>query len=366
MRAGCWLTIDLDALAWNYGRLCHELNGVACAAVVKADGYGMGIERVGPTLARAGARDFFVAQIGEGIALRKILAETWPDARIAILNGIQPGTEADFIAHDLRPVLNSLGEIALWRAEAGRRERRLPAILHVDTGINRLGLPEDELARLAGDHGLLDGLGLTHLMSHLACADDATDPMNFRQLERFREARRRLPPLPGCFANSCGIFFGPEFHFDLGRPGVALYGVNPVPHDANPMRQVVVLKGRILQIREIDAPETVGYGASHRVSGPSRIATVAAGYADGYLRYLSNRGRAVLAGMQVPVVGRVSMDLITLDVSAVPERAAYPGATVDLLGPKHDVDALAQEAETIGYEILTSLGKRYHRRYLGG
>jgi alanine racemase len=365
-RAGALLTVDLDAVQANYRRLKQELGGVACAAAVKADAYGLGMGQVAPALAAAGARSFFVALPDEGIALREILTESAPAAEIFVLNGPMRGAEADYLARGLLPVLNSLDDLDHWRAVAARQGRPLPAALHVDIGMSRLGLPGDELDVLAADHGRLDGLELRYVMSHLACADDAASPMNAGQLDAFRAALKRLPPAPASFANSSGIFLGPDYHFDLGRPGAALYGVNPTPGRPNPMRQVVRLQGKILQVRIVDAPQCVGYGATHRVSGPTRLATVAVGYADGYLRSLSNRGIGHVSGARVPVVGRVSMDLVTFDVSAVPADAARPGNTIDLLDPDLGVDELGARAGTIGYEILTALGRRYHRSYLGG
>lgn len=362
VRAGALLTVDLAAVKANYRRLLKELGGVACAAVVKADAYGLGIDRLAPALAEAGAEIFFVAQLDEAVALRAILASR-PDAKVCVLNGLMRGAESDYRAHDVVPVLNSLDDIGRWRDLAKGEGRALEAMLHVDTGMSRLGLPRAELDTLADDHTLLDGIRVSHLMSHLACADEPAHPLNARQREDFETARRRLPPCPACFANSSGIFLGPAYHFDLARPGVALYGVNPRPGQPNPMSQVVRLQGKILQTREIDAPDTVGYGATFRASGPLRLATVAVGYADGYLRSLSNRGVGFIAGEPVPLVGRVSMDLITFDVSAVPERDCRPGATIDIFDPGRGVDALAEQAGTIGYEVLTSLGRRYHRVY---
>ncbi len=362
-RAGAILTIDLDAVADNYRRLCAELGGVACAAVVKADAYGLGMARVAPALARAGARIFFVAQMEEAMALRGMFPV---EVEIYVLNGLAAGPVAEFQAGRVHPVLNSLGEIDAWAAAARAAGRALPAAVHIDTGMSRLGLPEDELEALAADHGRLAGIDLRYLVSHLACADDPTHPLNAEQLRRFRAARARLPDAPASFANSSGIFLGADYHLDLARPGVALYGVNPTPGRPNPMRQVVRLQGKILQVREIDASRTVGYGATHRAAGPTRIATVAVGYADGYLRSLSNRGSAWLGDRRVPVVGRVSMDLITLDVTGAPAEAARPGAFVDLIGADLATDRVAEAAGTIGYEILTSLGRRYHRVYRGG
>ena len=362
-RAGAILTIDLDALAENYRRLCAELNGVPCAVVVKADGYGLGLTRVAPALFRAGARSFFVAQLGEAIALRGALPEA---AEIYVLNGLAAGPAAEFQAQRVVPVLNTLGEVADWQAAARQAERTLAAALHIDTGMSRLGLPASELDALAAEPRRLEGIELGHVMSHLACADAPEHPLNAAQLAEFRAARARLPAAPASFANSSGIFLGADYHFDLGRPGVALYGVNPTPGRANPMRQVVRLQGKILQVREIDAPRTVGYGATHRAAGPTRVATIAVGYADGYLRSISNRGSAWLGNQRVPVVGRVSMDLITLDVTGTAPESAYPGAFVDLIGPELPADDVAADAGTIGYEILTALGQRFHRVYEGG
>lgn len=365
-RAGAVLTIDLDAVQANYRRLCAELGEVPCAAVVKANAYGLGLAQVAPALARAGAAVFFTAQLDEAIELRGVLAEVAPKPEIFVLNGAAAGPAEDFLAHDVCPVLNSLGEVDAWRAAATVAGRALPAVLHVDTGMNRLGLPGDELDHLAEDPARLSGIELRYVMSHLACADESAHPLNAEQLRAFRAARARLPRAPASFANSSGIFLGPAYHFDLGRPGVALYGVNPTPNRPSPMRQVVRLQGRILQTREIDAPQTVGYGATYRAAGRARVATVAVGYADGYLRSLSNRGHAWIGDQQVPVIGRVSMDLITVDATVAAREAARPGAFVDLIGPHNGVDDLAKEAGTIGYEILTSLGRRYHRIYRGG
>ena len=200
-------------------------------------------------------------------------------------------------------------------------------------------------------------------MSHLACADTPEHPLNARQRDSFRAALAILPKAPVSFANSSGIYLGADYWGDLARPGAALYGVAPVPGQPNPMRGVVRLDGKILQVRQIDSGSTVGYGASHRAVGRERIATVAVGYADGFMRSLGNRGSGYIGAQRVPIVGRVSMDLITFDVSDVPELLARPGATIELIGPDHPIDAIAAEAGTIGYEILTALGARFARVY---
>src|SRR3546814_869267 len=276
-----------------------------------------------------------------------------------------PGAEADYADNNILPVLNSLGEIEAWGGFARQREKALPAAVHLDSGMCHLGLPPAEVERLRGAPDLLAGIVPVCILSHLACAEEPDNPKNAEQLAAFKAALTALPRAPVSFCNSSGIFLGPDYHFDLGRPGVALYGANPTPQAPNPMRPVVRLQARILQVRPIDAPQAVGYGATHRATGPARIATVAAGYADGYLRSLSSHGHAWVAGHRVPVVGRVSMDLLALDVTAIAPDAARPGDWAELISAEHDVDAVAREAGTIGYEILTSLGARYHRVYLG-
>ncbi len=359
------LLVDRAAIADNYRSLKAAFLEKAVAAVVKADGYGLGAEEVVPALVKAGARSFFVAQLDEALKLRPLLDRCHPAIALYVLNGLMPGSETLFADNTILPVLNSLGEIAAWGAFARRRETALPAAVHLDSGMCRLGLPPDEVERLRADPGALEGIVPACILSHLACAEDADDPMNARQLAYIRQALTALPRTPVSFCNSSGIFLGRDYHFDLGRPGVALYGGNPTPAAPNPMRPVVRLLARILQIRAIDAPQTVGYGATHRATGPARIATVAAGYADGYLRSISSRGHAWVAGHRVPVVGRVSMDLLALDVTEVAAEAVRPGDWAELLNAEQTVDALAAEAGTISYEILTSLGARYHRVYLG-
>ncbi|TVR84833.1 MAG: alanine racemase [Rhodospirillales bacterium] len=360
------LTIDLGAVARNWQQLRDHATPAACGAAVKADAYGTGADRVVPALAAAGCRAFFVATLAEGIAVSETLGARWPEADVFVLNG-PPSARLDLlISARLIPVLNSLGDIDLWAAAARRRAVALPAVLHVDTGMSRLGLPPAEVECLAAEPARLHGLDLRFIMTHLACADTPDHPLNDRQRQRFADALSRLPHVPTSFANSAGVFLGPAFHGDLVRPGAALYGVNPTPKKPNPMSQVVRLQGRILQVREIDRNESVGYGASHSAVRRTTIATVAAGYADGFLRSLSNRGRGLIGGVSVPLIGRVSMDLVTFDVTEAPADLVHPGELIELIGPDNPVDAVAAAAGTIGYEILTSLGHRYARTYVGG
>ncbi len=396
--AGGVLRIDLDAIAANYRNLRARLAGATCGAVVKADGYGLGAAKVAKTLAGAGCRDFFVALIDEGVEIRAVL----PEADIYAFCGATAETAAALAEHRLIPALNDLGQIEAYSAYARTRAReagsgegsgRLAALIHIDTGMTRLGLEAPDVAALADNSERLAGIEVKYVMSHLAAAEEPANPLNARQLAAFNNARARLGPClreagapasrsrtegrsgrrrqagvdaPASLANSSGIFLGPDYHFDLARPGAALYGIAPQAGVPNPMTQVVRLQGKILQVRDVDSPMTVGYGATHRVRAKGRIATVGVGYADGYFRALGNRGHAYIGETRVPVVGRVSMDLITIDVSKVPPDQAVPGGFVDLISDRHPVDALAEEAGTIGYEILTALGRRYHRIYSGG
>ena len=367
-RAGAILEIDLAVLGANYDILRHRAAPAECAAVLKADAYGLGAAEVGPMLAAMGCRTYFVAHLDEGLALRDIVGF---GAAIYVLNGLLPETETELLAHDLVPVLNTVEQIAQWSRKARALEQTLPAALHVDTGMARLGLSGVDAADLAKAPEALDGLELHFIASHLACADEPDHPLNREQRQLFHGHLTTLPPAPASLANSSGIFLDPEFHYDLVRPGIALYGGNPTPGaknpDNNPMGAVVRLRGKIIQVREIDTPQSVGYGATHQVTGPRRIATVPVGYADGYPRALSGCGIGAINGISIPIVGRVSMDLITLDITDVPIAVSQPGALVDLIGGDGpSLDAVAAAAGTIGYEILTSLGRRYHRRYLNG
>jgi alanine racemase len=360
--AGTVLTIDLGAIRDNYRLLRAKASGAACAAVLKADAYGLGAARVAPALAEEGCRHFFVAHLDEGIAVRPHLP---PHAEIFVLHGPMPGTEPEFVHHRLVPVLNSAAQVAGWRQLAARLDRMLPAIVQIDTGMSRLGLSSGEVDAACSDPDYLRGIALRYLMSHLACAERRDHPMNVQQLAAFNQARRRLPSCPASFANSSGIFLGSDFHFDLVRPGAALYGIAPVAGMANPMKPVVRLQARIIQVRSIEDGAHVGYGATYRAAGPRRIATVAVGYADGWLRSFSNRGCMLAGGVRAPIVGIVSMDTCTLDVTEVDQRHLQPGACVDLISDEQPVDAVAAQAGTIAYEILTSLGHRYYRNHVG-
>jgi alanine racemase len=352
------LEIDLDAIIANWRLLSARAAPAACAAVVKADAYGLGAAAVVRALARAGCSSFFVALPAEGAVVREAAG---PEARVAVLGGFLPEAAALYRRHALIPVLSAPEQIDAWRPTGGSA----PAFIHVDTGMSRLGLTHAEWSALDVSGGGLERLGVIGVISHLACAEEADNPANAAQLAAFRAALAALPrPLPASLANSSGIFLGADYHFDLVRPGAALYGVNPAPGSPNPMRPVVRLRGRILQVRQIDRGVPVGYGASFIAPAPRKLATVAVGYADGLHRAASSRGRVLCHSHPAPIVGRVSMDMITVDVTDVPQDAARPGESVDIIGPGRDIDAVAADAGTIGYEILTSLGSRFRRRYL--
>ncbi|MGH7062949.1 MAG: alanine racemase [Stellaceae bacterium] len=360
LRTGAVLEIDLDAIVANWRALAARAAPALCAAVVKADAYRLGAAEVAPALAAAGCRLFFVATLDEAIALRRVLAEA---CEIAVLNGPVGGSSAEMAALGFVPLLNDPGQIAEWRETA---PSSAAAMLQVDTGMARLGLGPREFDDFAEDPSARASIRWRGLVSHLACADDPGHPLNERQRARFAAACERFAGTPKSLAASSGIFLGPAFHFDLVRPGAALYGVNPQPGGRNPMRPVVRLGARILQIREVEKGQPVGYGATHVMAAPGRLATAAAGYADGLLRSLSHRGCGFLGGERVPLVGRVSMDLAVFDVSAVEPSLAQRGGLIELLGDDYGVDAAAADAGTIGYEILTALGPRYHRVYRGG
>lgn len=351
------LTIDLDALGSNYRRLKQIAPRSEVGGVVKANGYGLGAKEVGSCLYAAGCRSFFVAHPSEGMALRDVLN----DAKIYVLHGLAEAREKDIADAKLIPVLNHPGELAHYAAFALTRDSRLPVALQIDTGMCRLGFSPAEIEKL--DHQDLEPIDLRLVISHLVSAEEKTNPLNALQRLRFEQRRANLAAIPASLANSSGMFLGPDFQMDVCRPGIALYGVNPTPGQTNPMLPVITLRAPILQVHEVDHAGTVGYGATYEVPKGSRIATIPVGYADGYLRSAGDKATARVAGEVVPVAGRVSMDLISLDVSSLPPNSVHPGCMVDLIWGADGVDQLASAAGTIGYEVLTRLGTRYARLY---
>ncbi|MFT9458668.1 MAG: alanine racemase [Acetobacter orientalis] len=359
-RAGAVLTIDLGAITENYKLLAQKVQGATCAAVVKSDAYGLGAIQVAQALEQAGAKEFFVAHVDEGLALKPALSA---QARITVLHGARPQALAECLQAGLRPVLNSLEQVAELKAYAHSTGQQQDAVLQLDTGMSRFGLSGADVALLAESPDLLSGISLSLLMSHLACADTPQDPANAQQLACLLRYASVLPKAPLSLAASSGIFVGQNFHQNLVRPGAALYGVAPNTQGPNPLHPVVRLQARVLQTRYLKKGDRVGYGLTWQASGPCRIATLATGYADGFARARATTGCAWFEGHKLPILGRISMDSLTVDVSGVPEAALGAETLVDLLNDQYGVDDVAKAEGTIGYEILTSLGRRYHRVY---
>jgi alanine racemase len=360
------LTVDLDAIVANWRKLEKAAVPAECAGVVKANAYGCGAEQVARALAKAGCKTFFVATLDEAKAVRAAV----PSAALYVLDGFFPDCGDVYAAIDARPVIGDLNELAEWDVFCRRSSWAGGAAIHIDTGMNRLGLTisqaESIVPRIeAGDHGIM------LVMSHLASAEQLNNPVNAKQLAAFREIASLFSGVPASLSNSSGVFLGTQFQFDLVRPGAALYGVNPTPEADNPMLPVVDLKARIVQVRNLERGEGVGYGGTWTARRPTKLAIISAGYADGYFRAASSndgtRGaEVVVAGKRCPIAGRVSMDLMAVDITDLPANAARRGHLVTLIGEGITVDELAHHFGTIGYEVLTSLGRRYARVYKGG
>jgi alanine racemase len=355
---GALLSVDLKAVAANYKRFAALAPRAEVSAVVKADGYGLGAAQTAKALARAGCETFFVAHPEEGAALRPALGG---EAKILVLHGYEAHAAKFFADHRLTPVLNSTAQVQAFRASG----LALACAVHFDTGMSRLGLEAQHAGALSDLSWDKDGLDIVLVMSHLACGDEAGHPMNARQLADFRNVRARFAGIPGSLSASGGAFLGADYHFDLIRPGIGLFGGAPQMAGRNPMEAVVTLTAPILQVRQIDRGASAGYGATYAAQGPRRLATVGLGYADGLLRSGGNRGAALVGGVSCAFAGRVSMDLVTLDVSECPPESAEPGQPAMFLGPQLTVDAAAQAAGTVAYEVLTRLGPRIARRYTG-
>jgi alanine racemase len=352
------LTVNLDALARNYRLLKKTAAPAECGAVVKAKAYGLGVEPVATCLFDEGCRHFFVATVEEGLELRAHIAS----AAIYVMIGAQAGEERTLRDADLIPVLNSYEQIERW-IELGDA-KRFPVIVHIDTGMTRLGLDTRQADRLAHDARVSNELEISYLMTHLACADEPAHPFNREQVDRFERFCRQLPAAKTSIGNSAGLLTAEAYRGDLVRPGIALYGGNPFAAAPNPMEVVVTLQAPVLQVWDVTTATPVGYGATHRTDASARLATVGVGYADGIPRSLGNSGEAYLGNVRVPIVGHVSMDLLTMDVSAVAGQHVHPGASVELIGKNILLDEAARTAGTIGYELLTGFGARWERRYV--
>ncbi|WP_442753424.1 alanine racemase [Methylocystis sp. JAN1] len=357
------LTVDLSALVSNWRKLASLSGGAECGAVVKADGYGLGQAAVMRALAGAGCKTFFVANLLEGETARALA----PEATIYVLDGVVPGCAPRLAAAGLRPCIGSFAELEEWAAAGATLGRKLEAALHFDTGMNRLGFAP----RMAADVvARARGIAPTLVMSHFVSSQLPADPINARQIADFLPVRAHFPGVLASMANSSGVFLPEKPYFDVVRPGYALYGGNPTPGARNPMRAVAHISARIISVRDLSPGDTVGYDGVWKAPRPSRVATIGAGYADGLPVSATAApekpaGEAIVGGARCPFVGRVSMDYVVLDVTDAPKGAAERGQWVELLGESIDVEALAARARTIGYEVLTRLGRRYARRYAG-
>lgn len=360
------LSIDLGAMMRNWRALDTISQGALTAAVVKADAYGIGLAEAARAFAVAGAQFFFTASVDEALDLRATL----PNAHIFVLNGLYPGAANLYVRQNLMPVLSSVAMLEEWLAKCIDRGEAFPAALHFDTGMNRLGFRLNEAAQV---RDRIEQLGFLPqmVMSHLACADQPSHEKNRTQLALFQSVLSHFPRVPASLANSGGLMIGRDYHFQLVRPGVALYGGRAVIGRRNPMAPVVTLHVPILQVKEARTGETVSYGASHVLSRDSKLAIIAHGYADGYFRSLSATstrpgGKVFLRGRACPVIGRITMDLTVIDVTELAPDLPAPGEAVEIFGPNISIDEVADMAGTIGYEMLTSLKGRYGRTYVGG
>lgn len=356
------LTIDLGAVRHNYRLLKSRVaNGCIVAAAVKANAYGLGAHEIVGALLKEGCNDFFVAGPDEALRLRA----QYNSGNIYVLSGFYQTRAEIYPAHNLIPVLGSFMEIKAYSALALAHNKMLPALLQFNTRMNRMGLGAVETQELLSNKAMLEGIDLRGIISHLACADEPDHPMNEAQYQAFKEIAGHFPNTPKSLANSSGIFLGDRYHFDMVRPGMALYGLNPTPGKENPMRSVATLSVPIMRVRLVYKEAHVGYGATYTFDKDSWIATVSAGYADGIFRSLSNQGALYWRGIRLPIRGHVSMDLTTVDLSDVPEsQRPKPGDYLEVLGPHQSADDLGRDAGTIGYEVLTHLGNRYERRYV--
>lgn len=355
------LTIDLGAIAANYRYLCAMHPASRMGAVVKADAYGLGASVIAPMLAGQGARDFFVAHLAEALALKPLLPA---DAVLFVLNGLAPGSERRCAEAGILPVINTPEQARAWYALTIDQVSTFPAALQVDTGMSRLGLSEEELDEVLGWPDFAGQVNIRLLMTHMACADTPAAPANEDQTGRFARLGARLPSVPRSLANSAAAMFLPEAAGGVLRPGLILYGVDPGEGGLPEMRAAIRLEARIIQLRHIPAGAGVGYGFDYISDRPLRIATLSAGYADGWPRALSNKGAVWFEGLRLPILGRVSMDSCVVDVTNVPEGRIRPGDRVELIGAHQSVSDLANLLNTTPHEILTSLGRRFARSYI--
>lgn len=359
--AGAELHIDLSAIVQNYLYLQKKVAPAQCGAVVKADAYSLGMIPVAKALVKAGCKEFFVAHLDEGIALRSVLGQNYP---IYVLHGLPYQTEPLFLAHHLTPILNDIDQLQRWSSLCKDHQVSYAAGIQFDTGMSRFGIGQDEIDRL--QHINWDVFQPTLVMSHLACGDTPNHPANRHQLTQFQALKQLVPNSRASLAASSGIFLGNDWHFDIARPGVALYGGNPTPGLSNPMQNVISLRGKIIQTRHIPKGAFIGYGATFIAPKAMKLALISIGYADGFFRAFSNKISAInldFPDIPLALLGRVSMDSLCIDITNLPESAIKVGDNIEMIGDHCPIDQIALQANTVGYEILTALGNRYHRVY---
>ncbi len=355
------LRINLAAIQHNYTLLKKQFMGEELAAVVKANAYGLGAQQVSQSLASIGCCHFFVATLDEGMKLRAHLPDH--QYKIYVLNGMPPYSEKIFYEWRLTPVLNTYDQVKTWANLCTELDKKLPCNIHLDTGLNRLGLDEKNIRFLSQNPKILEDIDLQYWMTHLACSDQENHPMNTEQKERFMQHLAKLPKAKASLTASDGMLISPDFHFDMGRAGVALYGVNPHPNSKRNLKDVVELYAQILQVRDVKPEESVGYTASYTTKNPRKVAVVSCGYADGYFRSASNKAAMYINEHRCPVIGKISMDLTTIDVTDVPENLLHPGRAVEVFGRNNSLNDFANNAETIAYEVLTAISQRAQRIY---
>lgn len=362
--SGAILTINLKAIIKNWKTLSKKLDKkTLCAAAIKTNAYGLGARKVASALVSAGCKNYFVAYPFEGKELREVVG----NQQIFVLNGIVKNMENFYVQNDLIPVINSLEQLKIYSHYAKKSNKKLKIAVHFDTGMVRLGIPTYELLELLENNDVFSSLEPVLVMSHLSCADDKKHPKNAQQLELFKKIKeafkKKFPNIKASLANSAGIYLGKEYHFDMVRPGIALYGGRPFD-ECSDLENVVGLKAQILQIQKAKPPQTIGYGATYELKEEKTIATASIGYGDGFFRSLSNKGCGYINGQKAPIVGRVSMDLTSFDVSNISQKLSA-GDYIDIISLNNPIEKLAKNAKTVNYEVLTNLGRRYYKNYIG-
>jgi len=358
------LSVNLGALKENYQTLAALAGSSQCAGVVKADAYGLGVEAVSRTLWQAGCRIFFVAILSEAVVLRSLL----PDAEIYLLNGLIKGSAPECAHLNVRPVLASFEEIDEWSQFCRDKNVRLPAAVHVDTGINRLGIEYDDAVKFFPSASACQDFNLCMVMSHLVCGDEPANALNQQQVKKFDVLRKLAPDAVFSLANSAGIISAPDTHFDMVRPGIALYGSNPIEKTSTNIKPVATLKAAVLQVRDVAVGQSIGYGSTFVCQRPSKVAILGLGYADGFFRNLGGsntqtRAHVYIDGHLAPVIGRVSMDMIGVDVTDLPDGSVARAVMAEIFGGNISLDGVAHASQTLSYEVLTRLGNRFDRIY---